>query len=347
MEHGGDLETYRGAYSAPLIDFSSNINPLGIDPRVMERMVSALAGAERYPDISYRKLRRSLSEFLGADAEEIVVGNGAMEIIATCISLFSDVYIAEPCFNEYARIARGAGVAIHRFQTEPPFRLDVDAFIDSMPEGTLAILTNPNNPTGYLLSWEELDRIYGAVEARNGYLLLDETFIDFVDTVAMDRHWGIGRPRVIKVQAATKSAALAGIRLGYGILPASLRDAYAERTLPWTVNVVAAEAGCVLNRLEDYFDATRRYVRGERERLARAIDASTIGSAYESTANFLLIRLDRLDADRCFQFLLKRGILIRTYGDPPLRDRFIRIAVRTKEENDRLIAAWSELERSV
>lgn len=345
MEHGGDLETYRGANSSPLIDFSSNINPLGIDERVAKRMRGALNQLDRYPDIRYRKLKASLGEFLRADPDSIVVGNGAMEIIASCIALFPSIYIATPCFNEYARLARGLDISVKIHATAPPFRLEIDRWIEELPKNSLAILTNPNNPTGYVIERTDLERMHRAVEERGSYLLLDETFVDFVDPSKADRFWGRNYPRLIKVQAATKSAALAGLRLGFAILPPSLVEPYKRRQLPWTVNTIASEAGCVLVELDDYFERSRRYIKEERLRLKREIDASAIGTAYPSEANFLLIHLEGIRAKTCFEFLLSRGFLVRTYDEAPLKDEFIRIAVRTKEENSRFLDAWARLER--
>lgn len=345
MEHGGDIESYRGSYRGSIIDFSSNINPLGIHEKVKESMVRALDLSDRYPDRHYGALKKSLAEFMGCREESVVVGNGAMEIIDHCIRMFPGIYIAEPCFNEYGGIAENESKAVRRFFMESPFSLNVDAFIENMPRGVLTILTNPNNPTGYVLRNDEIEKIYEAVEARDGYLLMDETFIEFVDLHDMDPSPGFHLPRMIKVRAATKSAALAGVRLGFASMPRDLKEAFEKHQLPWTVNRIASEAGQVLKDLDDYFEESRHYVAKERRRLMEAIDSSSIGKAYKSEANFILIELKNISSKEVFAFLLERGILVRTYSDEVLKG-YIRIAVRRKEENNQFIDAWKSLERS-
>lgn len=115
---------------------------------------------------------------------------------------------------------------------DPPFRLSVDDFIRNMPGGVLTILTNPNNPTGYVLKNDEIEKIYHAVESNDGYLLIDETFIDFVDLPNVNPSFGLSYPRMIKVRAATKSAALAGVRLGFAGMPHKLKKSLKHANCP-------------------------------------------------------------------------------------------------------------------
>ena len=348
MEHGGNIETYGRGHPELLTDFSANINPLGIDPRLEAAMHRALSAADRYPDFTYRRLRRALSEYLHCAPEAVVAGNGAMEIIAGSIALFPRIYLATPCFNEYARIAKSRGIAVYTFEMAPPFRLCVPEFIEKMPENALTILTDPNNPTGYTLSDSEREAIYRAVVEKGGHLLLDETFMEFVRPPSEECSFYDEKDRLITVRAATKFFALPGIRLGYGILPAGIRKRYLARQLPWMVNVLAEEAGLWLKSLDAYGERTRAYVQRERERLATCFQKSKIAEAYPSEANFLLIRLQAPVAKRCFQFFLERHILLRIYpAGGVLADRYMRIAVRTAEENTRFMAVWREFERSV
>ena len=345
MEHGGDIESYRGSHKGPIIDFSSNINPLGIHEKVNRAMKNALGSADRYPDRYYRALKKSLAVFMGCDEKNLVVGNGAMEIIDGCIRMFPGIYIAEACFNEYEKIVKNEGKTVSRFHMDPPFRLSVDDFIRNMPGGVLTILTNPNNPTGYVLKNDEIEKIYHAVESNDGYLLIDETFIDFVDLPNVNPSFGLSYPRMIKVRAATKSAALAGVRLGFAGMPHKLKEEFEARQLPWTVNCMASEAGQVLEDLDDYFKNTKRYVAEERVRLLEAVNSSAVGKAFKGEANFILIELKTISTKYAFNFLLERGILVRTYSDAVLKD-YIRIAVRKIEENNQFIDAWKSLERS-
>ena len=99
LEHGGDTKTYQRQSAHPLVDFSANINPFGVPENLKEAMAEGLEGAHRYPDRFYRDLRRALGEWTGVDPDRLVVGNGAMEIIGICISLFEKIYLPTPTFS--------------------------------------------------------------------------------------------------------------------------------------------------------------------------------------------------------------------------------------------------------
>ncbi|MDY3118578.1 MAG: histidinol-phosphate transaminase [Peptoniphilus sp.] len=347
MEHGGDTKSYEGKSAYPLVDFSANINPLGIPDALKDAMTRGLWDVSRYPDRLYRDLRGSLGQWMGVDGERLVVGNGAVEIIALCISLFERIYVPTPTFNEYEAIATDLDKEIFTYSMDHPFRLPVEDFIARMPEKALTILTNPNNPTGYTLSPKDVEAIYDACVAKKGYLLCDETFLSFVDGGEEAHQKGLYRQKQITVRAATKSHALAGIRLGWAVMNDSLRERFLRRQLPWSVNAVAASCGVMLGNCDDAMERSRRFVREEREKLLRMFERSTVAEALPGEANFLLLRLQGVRAEDCFNFFLHRGILLRTFSEVPLRDDYFRMAIRTEADNRRFCRGWVAFERSV
>ena len=346
MEHGGDTKTYEGKSARPLVDFSANINPLGVPEILKEAMAAGLEGAHRYPDRFYRDLRRALGEWTSVEANRLVVGNGAMEIIGICISLFGKIYLPTPTFSEYERIARDLGREIVTYPMSHPFRLNADDFIAHMPTNALVILTNPHNPTGYTLSAEEVEKIYEGVLARGGYLLSDETFLPFVWGGEDAHKAGLYRPKQITVRAATKSHALPGLRLGWAIMNDGLRDRFLKRQLPWSVNAVAEACGIHLKACETYMEKSRDFVEQERRKLFKLFEESEIAEALPGEANFLLIRLKDVTAASCFDYFLREGILLRTFSEEPLKDEYFRMAIRNEKDNAAFRKPWMQFERS-
>lgn len=346
MEHGGDTKTYQGKSAYPLIDFSANINPLGVPEILKDAMAAGLEGAHRYPDRFYRDLRRALGEWTSVEADRLVVGNGAMEIIGICISLFEKIYLLAPTFSEYESIARDLGREIVTYPMSRPFRLNADDFIAHMPKGALVILTNPHNPTGYTLSAEEVEKIYEACVAQGGYLLSDETFLPFVRGGEDAHQAGLHRSKQITVRAATKSHALPGLRLGWAIMNDGLRDRFLKRQLPWSVNAVAEACGIHLKECGDYMEKSRELIDKEREKLLELFEESEIAEALAGEANFLLIRLKGVSAEACFDYFLREGILLRTFSEEPLKDEYFRMAIRNEKDNEAFRKLWMQFERS-
>lgn len=346
MEHGGDTKTYQGQSAHPLVDFSANINPLGVPEILKEAMRRGLESAHRYPDRFYRDLRRALGQWIGVEADRLVVGNGAMEIIGICISLFEKIYLPTPTFNEYESIARDLNKGIVTYPMRHPFRLDADDFIARMPANALVVLTNPHNPTGYTLSAEEVEKIYEACVARGCYLLSDETFLPFVRGGEEAHKAGLHRSKQITVRAATKSHALPGLRLGWAVMNDGLRDRFLRRQLPWSVNAVAEACGIHLKECGDYMEKSRELIDKEREKLFDLFKESEIAEALPGEANFLLIRLKGVTAEACFDYFLREGILLRTFSEEPLKDEYFRMAIRDEKDNAAFRKLWMQFERS-
>ena len=346
MEHGGDTKTYQGKSAHPLVDFSANINPFGVPEILREAMNRGLESTHRYPDRFYRDLRQALGDWTDVDADTLVVGNGAMEIIDICISLFEKIYLPTPTFSEYESIARDLEKEIVTYPMSHPFRLNADDFIAHMPMNALVILTNPHNPTGYTLSAEEVEKIYEGVLARGGYLLSDETFLPFVRGGEESHKAGLHRPKQITVRAATKSHALPGLRLGWAIMNDGLRDRFLKRQLPWSVNAVAEACGIHLKACEAYMAESRELIDKEREKLLELFEESEIAEAFPGEANFLLIRLKDVTVASCFDYFLREGILLRTFSEEPLKDEYFRMAIRDEKDNAGFRKLWMQFERS-
>ena len=148
MKHGGDLITYEKYYDGDLIDFSSNINPLGPPEGLCEELIKGFPTLTSYPDIKYRHLKENIAEYLKCPIENVVVGNGAVDIINNFILIFPRVIVLLPSFLEYEQRALVYNKEIIRLNYKEDFTLDLEAIEDIMKSRDLLILGNPNNPTG-------------------------------------------------------------------------------------------------------------------------------------------------------------------------------------------------------
>ncbi|MDO5301295.1 MAG: histidinol-phosphate transaminase [Tissierellia bacterium] len=336
--HGGDI------YSHPQVqyDFSSNINPLGIPPEMVRAMEEGLKHTHRYPDLQYRALREALATYGGVSPQEVVVGNGVVDILDGAMALASSMVLVHPGFSEYEERGRIRGMDMTHVVMEEPFHLDVSAVEEALKPGALLVLASPNNPTGYTLSQEELLALLKAVKSQGGLLLLDEAFVEFtpVDYNAIDY---IEDYPLLVCRGATKIFGLPGIRLGYGFTERERAELLSQRLLPWRINTLADEVGQLACHQEKFFEDTRNYVAKERARLKAAMEELGL-QVYDSQANYLLIKTRQLTVEEIYRGLLERGILIRKCDNyRGLGEGFFRIAVRAAHDNGILIGAMEEL----
>lgn len=180
MDHGGDLLSYEKYYDGKLIDFSSNINPLGPPEGLDEVLRDSFNSVEIYPDIKYRRLKKSISNYLKCREENVLVGNGAVELIDNFIILAKRVLVSIPSFSEYEKRALVHQKEIIRIPYKLDFTIDMKTIGSNIEKDDLIILGNPNNPTGLRLDKIELIVLHNIVKKSGAYLVLDEAFLSFV-----------------------------------------------------------------------------------------------------------------------------------------------------------------------
>jgi histidinol-phosphate/aromatic aminotransferase/cobyric acid decarboxylase-like protein len=328
------LAVHGDAYAAgAALDFAVNVWPAA-RPVGLERAMADALGETGYPDDA--AARAAVAARHGRSVDEVLLANGACDVfwllahalrsrVAACV---------HPSFTEPERALRAAGSAV----VNVPRRRSAGWRLDSaeVPEdATLVVLGNPNNPTGTL---DPRDAILALV--RPGRLVVvDEAFMDFVPGDA-ESVAALRQPGLAVVRSFTKLWSLAGVRAGYLVGPASLVRSLGEQRQPWSVNAIALAAMQWCARDE----ATPRAV-GAEVALARArlVDGlrSQPAQSWPSAANFVLLCMP--DAVRVTAALRTRGIAIRPAGSfPGLDDSFVRVAVRTPEANDILLAALAD-----
>lgn len=345
MRHGGDLISYGGCYGGSTRDFSSNINPLGYPERLGKAILGGMENLKTYPDIKYRRLKSAVSSYLGCKQEEVVVGNGAVEILHCFSMLFSRVIVCTPCFSEYIEQPLILGKEVVKLSLNQNFGISMEALGETIQEGDLLILGNPNNPTGRRLKKKLLLEIHSLIVERNAFLLLDEAFWEFC--TAEDGYDSIELLRssrnVCIIRAATKFFALPGIRLGYAFTHEDMALKYDSIALPWSVNAFAEIAGTVILSDDDYIARSRRYMEQQRNLLLGELRSIKKLIAYDTDCNFILLKLLKGNENELFDFLIQRGIMIRkASGFDGLDSSFVRIAVKSEEDNRYLVKCMGE-----
>ncbi len=347
MKHGGDLITYEKYYDGDLIDFSSNINPLGPPKGLYEELIKGFPTLTSYPDIKYRHLKSSIAKYLKCPIENVVVGNGAVDIINNFISIFPRIMVLLPSFLEYEQRALAYDKEIIRLNYKEDFTLDLEAIEKNIRPGDLLILGNPNNPTGLRIHKDILIKLYGIIRKKNGYLLLDEAFYEFCpknyDSIEIFKEYSFDNVGIIR--AATKFFGLPGIRLGYGCISEKPIREYEKMELPWSVNALADIAGRYIFECKDYIEESRAYIEKEREFLLKELGVIDGIKAFNTHTNYILIKLLKWNEEYIFNFFLKRGLVIRKCSSfNGLDDSYIRVAIKDRKSNEKLIKTFIELE---
>lgn len=339
-EHGGDWAAFEREYGFAPLDFSANVSPLGVPEDVRAAICRGAAEVDRYPDPSCRELCAGIAEKEGVAPDWVLCGNGASDLIwrAVLAAKPKRALVTAPCFGEYEAALEAVGCEILRFSLTEPFEL-TEAILREIYHNTdFFILCNPNNPTGRTIDRKLLRRIAARCEETGTRLLLDECFVDFLDDPKAHTMKDELRstPLLLILKAFTKLYGMAGVRLGY-LLGADTDFLNAMRRAgpPWGVSTLAQAAGLAALRDEDYVNRVRALIRAERPRLEASLQVMGL-HVIPGEANFLLFRSD---TPLC-EPLRERGILLRCCGDfIGLDGTWYRAAVRTREENGRLLAA--------
>ncbi len=343
--HGGDIYQY----PAEIIDFSSNINPLGIPHSVKKILQGNWEHLLRYPDIDYRALRQNIAAYHLIGEEQVLVGNGAAEIIFLLGNFFrgKKILIPVPAFGEYAEAVKlGGGEVVTLKRDVADFALPLEEIRMLLKQVDGIILCNPNNPTGQILREPELREIVELTYTLGKYLILDEAFIDFVPEPEKSSglKWLKHHSQLIIIRAYTKYYALPGLRLGYGLGDERVLADLRRYQMPWSVNSLAVEIGKVVLKDREYQQLSREWIGRERNFLQTHLQEMVGLRIFPTEANFFLIKLENGQIARELkQRMIEKGVLIRDASSfVGLDDSYFRVAIKERTDNLRLINALTE-----
>lgn len=352
--HGGNVARAAREYGLSersIIDFSASINPLGPSPGVYRAITEELWKIRNYPDTDCGDLPAMLADYLGVGRENLLLGNGGAEIIyilPRAIKIDSALVLA-PTFSEYARAVKAAGGKVqYKVLGRAGGDFPADEVAGYLPGCDAVFLCNPNNPTGRLFSCSDLVTLLGAAEKAGAFVIVDEAFMDFVpgrENVSL-MPLACSRPGLVVLYSMTKFFGIPGLRLGAAVAEPGLIGRLKKMKDPWSVNTLAVAAGEAALRDRAHMAATLKTVREEREYLFAALSEIPGLTPFPSEANFLLADISGtgMESHQLVEKMAAMGILIRNcanfYG---LDTRFVRVAVRTRAENESLVRALKSL----
>lgn len=340
--HGGDIYSARERISGEIIDFSANINPLGLPQTVKQALMESMDSFSCYPDPLCRDLVREIAKYEQIPSEFILCGNGAADLIFRISWAIRPrrALIAVPTFAEYEQALSSVGCEIDYFHlsAEHDFCLQEDFLEQIHPKTDLVFLCNPNNPTGQLIAPKLLERILVRCTSCGALLVVDECFRDFLDDPSGNsmNAWIDSFPNLLILRAFTKHFAMAGLRLGYCLCSHPvLMERMRQCGQPWSVSIPAQVAGIAALQDQEYLAKSRNLISQERTFLRNSLTDLGI-SVIGSHANYLFFQIP--DSAELLAYLEKDGILIRSCDNyRGLENGYYRIAVKNHEQNQKLI----------
>lgn len=346
--HGGNIYDYKNIK----YDFSTNINPMGMPRQVEETIKSSVHQMMEYPDIRGRELRQQIAFHEGVFSSDVVLGNGAGELIyALCNGIRPEgCLMLAPTFSEYEAALQvfDCNVSWINLKEENEFRVtriemnELFTWIRQTKGRRMIFFCNPNNPTGVVVNRQLMLRIADVCQQAGVYLCVDECFLPFLKE---EGEYSLktevnAYSYLIVLRAFTKFYGMAGLRLGYVLTSnRQLVERLYQVLPPWNTSVMAQLAGVVALQDEDYKRQTRNLVEEERNYLMTELRNNLVEKVYPSSANYILLKAERGLQEK----LLSSGILIRNCNNyRNLIDGYYRIAVKKHEANEALVNAMKK-----
>jgi threonine-phosphate decarboxylase len=350
--HGGEILDAAGKSGfkrEEILDFSSSVNPLGPSKKALEAAKNSFKEIATYPDSNSNELRQAIADhFDGLSKTNVIVGNGSTELMYLFAETFmkkgDTAVIPAPTFGEYESAVRKTGETPKFVKLDKNFNVDATVFAHEMVGAKIVFLCNPNNPTSILIPSETLTGIIEKALEQDSLVFLDEDFLEFVENEkALSMINKIkAYPNLFILRSFTKIFGLTGLRVGYGIASEEIINVLLCAKIPWNVNCLAQAAAVVALKDGEHLRVTRELIKNEKAFLSTELEKIKSFKVFPPDANFFFIDIHKsgLTATELKNKLLRQGILIRDCTSfRELDEYFIRVAVKTREENERLIEA--------
>ena len=378
--HGGNIyKVFREKNLKEILDYSSNINPYGIPEGLKKRIIENLEILERYPDPDYVELREKLANLNNVNLSDIVLGNGATEIIFLFMKVINPkkILIVSPTFGEYERAVKATEIPgdivslscsgdnknienkeieIEYFELKESddFKLNIGNLKNELEKKyDLLIICNPNNPTGKFLKLAQTEEILKECNKYDTKLFIDEAFIEFLADGMKESiiNTEENKKNLFVTRAFTKFFAIPGLRLGYGMyFDKELEQKISEKKEPWSVNNIAEMAGLTVLDDTEYIGKTLKWITEEKIYMYEKLNEISGIKVYETEVNFITGKIDEklfsegLNVKVLRKKMLEQGILIRDASNFNFLDeRFFRLAIKDRASNERVIEAMKEI----
>ena len=381
--HGGNIyKVFREKNIKEILDYSSNINPYGIPESLKKRITENLEVLERYPDPDYVELRQKLANLNKVNLSDIILGNGATEIIFLFMKVINPkkILIVSPTFGEYERAVKATEISgdtvslsssngdnknienkkieIEYFELKESddFKLNIGNLKNELEKKyDLLIICNPNNPTGKFLKLAQTEEILKECNKYDTKLFIDEAFIEFLADGMKESiiNTEENKKNLFVTRAFTKFFAIPGLRLGYGMyFDKELEKKISEKKEPWSVNNIAEMAGLTVLDDTEYIEKTLKWITKEKIYMYEKLNEISGIKVYETEVNFITGKIDEklfsegLNVKILREKMLEQGILIRDASNFKFLDeRFFRLAIKDRASNERVIEAMKEIFR--
>ena len=349
--HGGDIYSEGLFRGIKLTDFSSNINPLGVPCSFKKNINEAILALDKYPDIKYRDLKRNLISYLNLNflqEDNIVLGNGAAEIIDLVISCFKNILLVVPCFAEYELNAQKWGCNIQYSYLNENMELNYEDILEKLTQCDAVIMGNPNNPNGGVIQKDRFKDILQYAKVYNKIIILDEAFIEFTGKKGCSFNEDIKHNKsLFIIKALTKFFAMPGIRLGYGIsCNKELLTKIREKQNPWNINCFAETAAKYVLKDNEYISESVEWISKEIKYLPDELSKlNCVEKVFKTNCNFVLCKLKGISSPQLYKHCIEKGISIRqAYNFRGLDDRYVRFAIKDRCNNDLLLSILKKVE---
>lgn len=347
--HGGNIYRLKREGKGELLDYSSNINPLGVPESFKKAIIENFDILEKYPDPDYVELRENIGRYNKVDVKNIIAGNGATEILFLYMKAMKPkkTLIISPSFAEYKRALDSVGSEIIHYPLleENNYNLDIESFLKEVPKCDLVVICNPNNPTGSFISLENIKKINDVLSEKGIKLFIDEAFIEFI------RGWEdmtsvlLEDKNIFVMRALTKFFAVPGVRLGYGITyDEEIMKKMEKYKEPWSVNSFADIAGKIMLWDKEYIEATENWIEEEKKWFYEESCKIENIKTFKTNVNFILVKLLKKNSSVVRDEMINKGVVVRDASNFMfLNEQYIRLAIKNRENNIKVLQALKEV----
>ena len=339
MKYRKDLDkmpSYDGTERDYRIKVNANECNLNLPPLVEERVLSRLSRVafNRYPNYEYDSLREQIARNFSVDIEQILLGSGSSEIMEKLFYAFggstsSKIVYPQPSFSMYKIYAKAAEAQPIPFELDDKYDLDVDKYIATIKkeEPALAVVCNPNNPTGNVLTVDQIEEIATSVDCA---FLVDEAYVEFYGKSAVNLVKKYSN--LIVARTFSKAYGLAGARVGYMIANKEITKMIEKTYMPYHMNSLSLATADIVYQMRDEFVPRIQMMIAERKRMSEQLKTLKGVKVYPSSTNFVLIHYNKAVALN--EYLESLNIGVRSFGNAPRLENCLRISMGTREEND-------------
>ena len=345
--HGGniyDVARQLNCSPADIVDMSSNINPLGPPPGLLQYLKNNLDSIMRLPEVDAGISVKRFGSFIGVDSNRLLAGNGTTQFIYSIPRILETrkALIIGPTYADYGDACRLQGIpySFHMADESDEFTPRIDQISKKLISVDTVFVCNPNNPTGALIPGDALNDLCRC-HPQNKFII-DESYLDFVPHAEKETLINSGLHNVIVLLSLSKIFRIPGLRIGFITACEDQIERFRKHFLPWSVSSLAQQAIDYISSekelMETFMSETRSYFADQRQRIFHAFNAYGRLRIFNGQAPFVLIKLpDEFSANRVWQMLARDKVLVRRCANiKGLSDRFVRISLK-KHENNRLL----------